>query len=102
MCCYKVARLEVSQRGLLGARIERWGQRHALQQAFLHYNRQALCWMEHWIGLGIADVDGFGGASAVDGGMSGEGAAAVATEIATESNVGLAFSFSDETNPFLA
>lgn len=110
MCCYRVARLDVSTKGLPGSRIESWGQKHGLQFAFLRYNRQVLCWMDSWLGLGIGDVDGLN-----DGFREATrtrprtrtrpievAATTIATELAAESSAGLAFSFSDETNPFFA
>lgn len=100
MCCYKVARLDVSANGLPGRRIEMWGMRHGVQKMFIHYNRQVVCWMDAWLGLGIGDVDGFGETWRERGCV--EKAAAVVTEIAAESSAGLAFAFSDETNPFFA
>lgn len=105
MCCYRVARLDVSTKGLPGPRIETWGHRHGLQASFLHYNRQVFCWMDAWLGLSIGDVDGLGdGPKEKKGLMSGIEAAAttIATELTTESSAGLVFSSSDETNPFLA
>lgn len=100
MCCYRVARLDVATKGLPGGRIERWGHRHGLQFAFLRYNRQVLCWMDSWLRLGIADVDGMGGEGPL--GKREMAKTTIATEIAAESSAGLAFSFSDETNPFFA
>lgn len=89
MCCYKVCRLEVSKRGLPARRIEQWGQRFGLQASFLRFNRQALCWMDAWLGLDARDIAGMSGGTVL------------ATELAAESNAGLAlFSSSDETNPF--
>lgn len=103
MCCYRVARLDVATKGLPGGRIERWGHRHGFQFAFLRYNRQALCWMDSWLGLGIGDVDGLGGKPTEGRRAKREMAkTTIATEIAAESSAGLAFSFSDETNPFFA
>jgi len=115
MCCYKVCRLDVSTNGLPGRRIEHWGHRHGLQSSFLRYNRQVFCWIDSWIGLGVADVDGFNDGfteNAVIGldvdvaenkGIRPRLEAAansIATELATETSAGLAFAFSDETNPF--
>lgn len=104
MCCYKVARLDCSAKGLPGARIERWGHKNGLQAAFIHYNRQVLCWMDAWLDLDIADVDGFHEGLADEARprrrKRAEAATTIATEIAAETSAGLAFSFSDETNPF--
>lgn len=106
MCCYRVARLGVSTKGLPGPSMENWGHRHGLQAAFLHYNRQVLCWMDSWFGLNIADVDGFGEkARQIVPRLRPRleaAATTLATEIAAETSAGLAFSFSDETNPFCA
>lgn len=106
MCCYKVCRLEVSTKGLPGRRVERWGHRHGLQAAFIRYNRQVLCWIDSWLGLSVADVDGLNDGLRESAQTTGirprlEAAATTfATEIAAESSAGLAFAFSDETNPF--
>jgi Phosphatidylinositol transfer protein len=100
MCCYKVCRVDVSQ-----SKIEQWGQR-LIQSSFIHYNRQALVWMDSWLGLSHDDVSG----------VSGTGLPAacapfppektrtmVATEIATEA-LGLAsltaFAHADASDPF--
>lgn len=111
MCCYRVARINMSAKGLPGSRIEQWGHRSAMTAAFLHYNRQVICWMDSWYGLDVSSVDGSSGAtrSALTNKCSRHGlrprieaaATALATEIAAESSAGLAFSFSDETNPFV-
>jgi hypothetical protein len=52
MCCYKVCRVNVSQ-----PRIAQWGQR-LMQSSFIHYNRQALVWMDSWLELSHDDVSG--------------------------------------------
>lgn len=107
--CYKVCRLDFSAKGLPGARVESWGHKHGLQAAFLRYNRQVFCWMDAWLGLKISDVDGFndgfleaGREQQRPGKPLKEAVTAMATEIAAETSAGLAFSFSDETNPFFA
>lgn len=110
MCCYKVVRFDVSAKGLPGRRIEQWGHRNAMQAAFVHYNRQVLCWMDHWHGMDMGAVDGLGGRSAqrsavvdrksVLGPRIEAAATVLATELAAESTAGLAFSFADQTNPF--
>lgn len=105
MCCYRVARLDVCTKGLPGSRIEGWGHRHGLQAAFLHYNRQVFCWMDSWFGLRVSDVDGFHDGVREKGSLKKKieaAATSIATEIAGESSAGLAFAFSDETNPFFA
>lgn len=107
--CYKVCRLGLSAKGLPGSRIESWGHKHGLQAAFIRYNRQVFCWMDSWLGLKISDVDGFGDGILEAGREQQrlgkpmkEAVTAMATEIAAESSAGLAFAFSDETNPFFA
>lgn len=112
MCCYKVCRLHVSTRGLPASRIERWGHLHGLQTAFLRVHRQQLCWIDSWFGLRVGDVDGINDgqghvsnatrpqlASAV---IVEQVAATAASELAAEASAALAFSISDETNPFFA
>lgn len=111
MCCYKVVRFDVSAKGMPARRIEQWGHRNAMQAAFVHYNRQVLCWMDQWYGLDISAVDGLCGKRGELGAISErkhglrpriEAAATVlATELAAESTAGLAFFFADQTNPFI-
>lgn len=110
MCCYKVCRLHVSKPGLPGSQIEKWGHKHGLQTAFLRFHRQQFCWIDSWLGLRMADVDGLN--DGVDDTSPRKitgirpklesAATMLATEISAESSAGLAFSFSDETNPFFA
>lgn len=107
--CYKVCRLDISAKSLPGSRIESWGHKHGLEASFLRYNRQVFCWMDSWLGLKINDVDGFDDnflearhEQQRPGKPMKEAVTAMATEIAAESSAGLAFAFSDETNPFFA
>lgn len=105
MCSYRVARLGISSRALPGSRIEKWGHRNGLQTAFLRYNRQVFCWMDCWLGLDVSDVDGLNDNAKEKRGFRSKmeaAASSLATEIAAESSAGLAFAFSDESNPFFA
>lgn len=108
MCCYKVCRLHVSKPGLPGSRMERWGHKHALTAAFIRFHRQQLCWIDSWLGKHVSEVDGMNDGFAgnqIDklGGIRPKlesVATTLATEISAETSAGLAFAFSDETNPF--
>lgn len=105
MHCYRVCRFDFRAQGWPRGRIERWGQRHGVEAAFVRYNRQVLCWMDCWLGLKIGDVDGLGAAVAGNRRAAGVGEAGVGgggNEGARECSAGLAFACSDETNPFFA
>lgn len=109
MCCYKVCRLDIGHK----PRVEQWGQRF-VQGSFIRYNRQALVWMDSWLGLALGDIPGAepgpGPSSSSESDRYMHAAAVkqntrtlVATELATDA-VGLAaavaFARADETDPF--
>lgn len=112
MCSYKLCRLDVSTKGLPGKQIERWGHRHGLQHAFMRFNRRVFCLMDSWLGLELRDSDTIfdNAKESLDNVGNKRGlrpileatATNIATELAAESSAGLAFSISDETNPFFA
>lgn len=117
MCCYKVARLHVSKFGI-GSRIERWGHKHGLQNALLRFHRKQWCWIDSWYGLNVSDVDGFNDgfedppppskrretstASPSFHHRSPSTSTVSSSSSAAECAATVAFSFSDETNPFFA
>ncbi|CAN8071024.1 unnamed protein product [Agarophyton chilense] len=107
MCCYKLVRLNVSIPSLPSARVEEWCHRHALLRAFVHYNRQALCWMDQWYGLDASSVYELHEptcATAVP--LPPPPISALATDLAADGRaladaLALTFAAADDTNPFV-